>query len=133
MTYDSTLLQTIEQSSQAEKLPACLKRNRLSPDYVFPMTRAQLCLVATLCLLFAWTSFNRLNHTDLWGHLQFGRWIVTHGSLPAVDPFSAEPADAPMVPNAWLAQVIGYQTFAAYGLEGLAFGHALLATLGVGI
>ena len=27
------------------------------------------------------TGVNRLNHTDLWGHLSFGRWIVEHHAL----------------------------------------------------
>jgi hypothetical protein len=133
MTYDSTLMQTLAEPGEPETLPACLTRNNLSPQWFPASTRSQVAMVAVLCTLFAWTSLHRLNHTDLWGHLHFGRWMVEHQSLPGIDPFSAEPVDRPLVPNAWLAQVVGYQTLRCFGLEGLALGHALLATLASGL
>lgn len=133
MTYDTTLHDTLDQRAAHDNLPACLRRDNLSPEWFPASTRAQLALVITLCLVFVWTSFNRLNHTDLWGHLDYGRWMVEHRALPAMDPFAAQPSPQAFVPSAWLAQVIGYETMQKLGLEGLVLGHALLATIAVGV
>ena len=112
-----------------DQLPDCLKRDHLTSPYFPGLTRAALAAVITLCAIFALTSFNRLNHTDLWGHLDFGRWIVEHKALPTVDPFAASPTDTPVLHAAWLSQVTGYGVQTMLGNEGLALGHALLITL----
>ena len=117
----------------ADQLPDCLRRDYLTSPY-FPRTsRGMLTAVITLCAIFVLTSFNRLNHTDLWGHLDFGRWIVQHAAFPVHDPFAANPAQAPVLHAAWLSQVIGYGAQQALGNEGLVLGHALLVTLAAGI
>jgi hypothetical protein len=133
MTYDTTLLETLETKVDHSELPACLTRNRLKSEYFPQFTRSQLALVITLGVLFFWISIHPLHPTDLWGHLNFGRWIVQHQSLPALDPFSAEPLQERWVPSAWLAQVIGYETFELGSYDGLVGGHALLTTLAVGL
>ncbi|HTN77504.1 MAG TPA: hypothetical protein VL096_19735, partial [Pirellulaceae bacterium] len=134
MTYDTTLDDTLSTTPVREVAePACLRRDLLSPDYLPTCTRSQLALVATLCLIFAWTSLNRLNHTDLWGHINFGRWMAQHQSLPAIDPFAAAPSEVVVTHNAWLSQLLGYETLATLGLEGLVLAHATLATLAVGL
>jgi hypothetical protein len=119
-------------------LPACVTRDNLTGPYFPNLSRGGLSAVIVLSAIFALTSFNRLNHTDLWGHLNFGRWIVATGTLPAADPFAAAAnrrehaaaTDSPrMLHAAWLAQVIGYEVQRQFGPEGLVFGHALLVTL----
>jgi hypothetical protein len=117
----------------ADQLPDCLRRDNLTSPYFPSLSGAGLAAVITLCAIFALTSFNRLNHTDLWGHLDFGRWIVQQQSLPAVDPFSAAPTSTPVLNAAWLSQVIGYGVQSTFGDEGLVFGHALLVMLTAGI
>ena len=112
-----------------DQLPDCLKRDHLTSPYFPGLSRAGLAAVITLCAIFALTSFNRLNHTDLWGHLDFGRWIVEHQTLPTHDPFAASPTDTPVLNAAWLSQVAGYGVQTMVGNEGLVFGHALLITL----
>ena len=115
------------------QLPACITRDNLTGP-CFPNTsRATLFAIVALCAVFALTSFNRLNHTDLWGHVNFGRWIAEHQSLPAADPFAAHPSNSAMLHSAWLAQLIGFQVHAAFGNEGLAFGHALVMTAIAGV
>jgi hypothetical protein len=88
-----------------------------------------LAAVAALAAVFIFTSFNRLNHTDLWCHVVFGRWMAEHQALPAVDPLTAEPTTIPVLQAAWLSQVLGYEVERFFGNEGLVFGHALLVTL----
>src|SRR5689334_6454618 len=95
-------------------------------DYFPALTRSDLLVVAVLALAFVVTGMNRLNHTDLWGHLNYGRWIVENGSLPEVDPFASQIPSRPFVDTCWLGQVLGYVTWNVGGNEGLIFGHALL-------
>jgi hypothetical protein len=114
-------------------LPACLLRDNLTSPY-FPNTSlAVLTAISALCAVFALTSIQRLNHTDLWGHVNFGRWMAEHHALPAVDPFAASPSEAPILHAAWLAQLAAYETQHWFGNEGLVFGHALLVTLTAGV
>lgn len=40
-----------------------------------------------LCLTFIAGSTFPMWHTDIWGHLKFGQWIVGHGRLPEYEPF----------------------------------------------
>jgi hypothetical protein len=110
-------------------LPECLRRDHLTSAYFPNTSRAAFATVAALCAVFLATSLNRLNHTDLWGHVSYGRWIAEHRALPAVDPFAASPSTQPVLQHAWLSQLAGYWTKQTLGNEGLAFGHALLVTL----
>lgn len=116
-----------------DQLPDCLKRDHLTSPYFPSLSRAGLAAVVTLCAIFVLTSFNRLNHTDLWGHLDFGRWIVQERALPAHDPFAAAPTATPVLHAAWLSQVIGHGVQKTFGNEGLVFGHALLVLLTAGV
>ncbi|QDU25286.1 hypothetical protein ETAA8_03500 [Anatilimnocola aggregata] len=111
------------------EVPACITRDRLTSPWFPNTSRALLLAIVTAGIVFGLTSFHRLNHTDLWGHLNFGRWIAEHGSLPTSDPFAATPVNQPMLHSAWLSQLIGYEVQHNFGNEGLAFGHALLVTL----
>jgi len=111
--------QTAEESAWLDRLPL-----------IGPQT---LGLVFVLCLVFWLTSVHRLHPTDLWGHLNFGRWIVEHGRLPDADPFRPDLPSERFEPTWWLSQVIGYGWYRLFGLEGLAAGHAVLVTLTVGL
>jgi hypothetical protein len=113
-------------------LPACLTRDNLTSPYFPSLSAAGLHAIIALCAIFALTSFNRLNHTDLWGHVNFGRWIVEHRALPAADPFAAQTSQQAMLHAAWMSQVAGYEVQRIFGNEGLVFGHALLVTLTAG-
>jgi hypothetical protein len=117
----------------ADQLPDCLRRDNLTSPYLPSLTRAGLAAVIALCAIFALTSFNRLNHTDLWGHLDFGRWIAQHQTLPTHDPFAAAPTNTPILNAAWLSQVIGYEVQTTFGNEGLVLGHAMLVMLTAGV
>ena len=138
MAYDTTLDQSLELrqrnlAPEADELPICLTRDNLSSKYFPQCSRTVVSAVAVLCLAFVLTSMNRINHTDSWGHLNFGRWIVTQGGLPHGDPFAAWPGDRAAFLNLpWLAQVCGYLTWSTLGEEGLVLMHALMATAACG-
>jgi hypothetical protein len=120
---------TTKTVAATERLPECITRDNLTSAWFPSIRAATLYAIVALCAVFLLTSFNRLNHTDLWGHLNFGRWIVRHEAFPAFDPFAAEPSSIPALQSAWLSQVIGYEVQQTFGNEGLALGHALLVTL----
>ena len=119
--------------STRDALPECITRDNLTGPYFPSTSSAGLYAVVALAVVFALTSFNRLNHTDLWGHLDFGRWMVENRALPTTDPFAIAPADKPVLNYAWLSQVIGYEVQSRFGNEGLVLGHALLTALTAGI
>ncbi len=98
-------------------------------DIIPGISRAGLAAVIVVSGIWLVTSFNRINHTDLWGHLSFGRWIAQHQELPAVDPFRPHVASEPVLNVYWLGQVLGYYCHEALGLEGLVLAHAALVTL----
>src|SRR6187402_1372663 len=91
-----------------QPIPECIMRDNLTSPYFPNTSKAVLWAVIALCTIFSLTSFNRLNHTDLWGHLNFGRWMAEHHALPTTDPFAAEPTTQPMLHSAWLSQLLGY-------------------------
>ena len=119
--------------SSAHPIPECITRDRLTSPYWPNLSFAGLASVVVLGLVFMLTSFHRLNHTDLWGHLSFGRWIVSHHALPASDPLTAAPSQIAPLHSAWLAQTLGHIVHELFGSEGLVFSHALLVTLTAGV
>lgn len=104
-------------------------RPAVALDRVPGLSRAGLAAVVALGAIFLGTSLHRLNHTDLWAHLSFGRWIVEHGELPSADPFRWDAAAQGFLNVPWLSQVLGYLWHQAFGLEGLVLAHAALVAL----
>ncbi len=136
MAYDTTLDTTDQHSAPAEaatELPACMTRDNLTSPYVPRTSNGLLAAIIVLCVVYVAIGIHRLNHTDLWGHLSFGRWIVQHGQLPAADPFAAEPLAEQVVNVPWLSQLVGYLVHGLAGAEGLVLGHALLITASCGL
>jgi hypothetical protein len=47
-------------------------------------------------------------HTDVWGHLSYGRYIAETGSLPTTEPLLPLARGMPFVDSPWLSQWIGF-------------------------
>ena len=60
-----------------------------------------------------------LGDPDSYSHVEIGRWIIAHGSLPASDPFSFSKHGAPWVPFEWLSEVIYAAVYALAGWPGV--------------
>jgi hypothetical protein len=100
--------------------------------------------IVLLGLVFLLITFVPLWHTDIWGHLAFGRWITDNLRLPHDDPVCAfaEP-EPPSILYCWLGQTSFYLLYhvgellaggdalqrMAGGVELLRLGHALIVVL----
>ena len=42
---------------------------------------------AAVALFFVYHSYLHLFYSDLWGHVAYGDWILTHKQLPTAEPF----------------------------------------------
>ena len=77
--------------------------SRLAPLY---LGAADVLGILMLTGIVVYVSFFPLWHTDLWGHVLSGEWILEHGELPEHEPFTpyADP-NAPAPRTQWLTQV----------------------------
>jgi hypothetical protein len=82
-------------------------------------------LIVLLGLFHAYLSHRPLWHTDLWGHLAYGRLIVARHAIPSTEPFMPLARGVEFVDLSWLSQVVGY---VAYRWEGIAAIQFLYAT-----
>jgi hypothetical protein len=65
---------------------------------------------------------------DYYWHIETGRWIVAHGTLPSTDLFSFTHPDQPWVLHEWLFEVVLYGVFTAFGSFGVKLFCALMGT-----
>lgn len=76
--------------------------------------------VFSLFLLAAVASLRHpLVDTDLWWHLKTGEWIVEHRAVPWQDPFSYTAAGHLWIAYSWLAELLFYGLFRAFGLSAI--------------
>jgi hypothetical protein len=84
----------------------------LAPLYMTTTGVLATVALAALTLLY---SLLPLQHTDVWGHLKLGGWIVENRQLPAHEPYSPytvkDDSEATFQP--WLSQVLYHATFRA--------------------
>ncbi|OYW18201.1 MAG: hypothetical protein B7Z55_11070, partial [Planctomycetales bacterium 12-60-4] len=70
------------------------------------LSLSQVLVVAGFCLFFLYHNYLPLFHSDLWGHVAYGDWILQNGRLPLEDPFTELAAGVPLFATAWLSQVV---------------------------
>ena len=85
----------------------------------------QLLCCAWFACFFIYASYVPLFHTDIWGHVLYGHWILDHQALPTQDPFLPLAEGMPVVDTAWLAQVIFGAVDRWAGPEGISILFAL--------
>jgi hypothetical protein len=90
-------------------------------------------LFVGLAAFFVYLSHRPLWHTDLWGHLAYGRLIVAQRNIPATEPLLPLCQGVPFVDFSWLSEVIGYLAERCRGVEALQFLYATAVIIGVGL
>jgi len=84
-----------------------------------------LLIALITAALFVTLAQRPLSHTDLWGHLAYGRYYEQLG-FPQSEPFLTHSTDAPYVATSWLSQWLGYQIHQVGGPTTLQFTYAAL-------
>jgi len=112
-----TLLEPEPQTADVESSPASVLEDRIPPH--LQLSRRTAGTVLGLGLVYFWFCLKPLWHTDLWGHLAYGRYLWTQGAMPATEPLMPLARGVPFVDTAWLSQLIGYGTYEALGIAGL--------------
>jgi hypothetical protein len=78
-----------------------------------------LLVTGLFATLFLALNYIPLRNTDLWSHVEYGKWILAHAALPAFDPWLPLAEGMPVVDTAWLAQAALAQMEIWCGVEGL--------------
>ena len=83
---------------------------------------AGLGLAAIAIFLFSLAAFSprALGDGDTWSHVATGEWIIAHGAVPRVDPFSYSMPGAPWTAHEWLSEVLLALAFRFGGWSGVA-------------
>ncbi|MCG6156888.1 hypothetical protein [Rubinisphaera margarita] len=93
------------------------------------LSRSTTIWVCIVGLIYAVLSYHPLWHTDLWGHLSYGRYIVQQGEIPTTEPLLPLCQGMPFVDTAWLSQVIAYFGYQELGVTALRFLFAFSLTV----
>ena len=98
---------------------------RLIPGYEwYKSPRSVLLFVALGGAVLCFYGRQPLSHTDLWGHLAYGRLICETGRIPATEPFMPLARGVPLVDTAWLSQLVAYLVISGSGPAGIQLLHA---------
>jgi hypothetical protein len=98
----------------------------------FQLRASTAGFVFLLSLTFVFFNLLPLSHTDLWGHLSYGRVIATERAIPLTEPLMPLSEGVPFVDGAWLTQVLGYGAWTIGGRAAMAFLFALSITFSCG-
>jgi hypothetical protein len=112
-------------------MPRCLPDEAESTR--FNLSPAGLGLWCALCVFFVYLSHRPLWHTDLWGHLGYGRLLVARGAIPATEPLMPLSQGVAFVDFSWLSEVLAYFAFAWQGVPALTFLYASAVTACIGL
>lgn len=89
----------------------------------------QTLVIAGFCVLFLYHNYLPLFHSDLWGHVSYGEWMLEHRQLPQEDPFTPLAEGVPVVATAWLSQIWLAQIVRSGDVEWIAHAFAITVLL----
>lgn len=111
----------------------CLNKLKVRTPLWPRLSKATGGWTVLLGVLFVFLSYRPLYHTDLWGHLAYGRWISEYGALPLTEPLLPLCEGVPTVDTAWLSQVIGFGMYQRFGVTAMQFLYAVPITVAFGL
>jgi hypothetical protein len=89
-------------------------------------------LLVALAAFFVYLSHRPLWHTDLWGHLAYGRQIAAFG-IPETEPLLPLCQGVTFVDFSWLSELLAYHAYAWRGAAALQFAYAGSVTFCVAV
>ncbi len=72
----------------------------------FALSWQQCLMCGCFAIFFVYLSYIPLFHSDIWGHVLYGQWILEHAAIPQSDPFLPLAEGVRVVDTGWLSQVI---------------------------
>lgn len=88
------------QEAPALSSPSALANQRLAVHWtVIPA-------VAFFAAFYTYLSYIPLFHTDIWGHVAYGKWMLEHRALPTEDPFLPLSEGMRVIDSSWLSQLL---------------------------
>lgn len=102
-------------------------------DTLLQIGWGRFALFTGCATFFIYLSHRPLWHTDLWGHLAYGRLIVIRGAIPTTEPLMPLCQGVPFIDFSWLSQVIGRAAARGHGVEALQFLYACAVTACIGL
>ena len=123
------------ESSDEEHDPSVADASLLEDKFPewFRTSAAAAGLVALVSFTFLLFNLRPLWHTDLWGHLSYGRHIWNSGALPSTEPLMSLAVGSSFVDSSWLCQVLGYGAWLVGGKAALASGFGAVVALALGL
>ena len=109
----------LEHDPSAELVPALSRR--------WVLGWRHLAIITWFSLFFLYYNYIPLFHSDIWGHVSYGHWMLDHGSLPEQDPFVRLAEGVPAINTAWLGQVVLAWSESVGGAEAISHLFALCA------
>ncbi|MFN0199703.1 MAG: hypothetical protein ACKVT0_23355 [Planctomycetaceae bacterium] len=82
---------------------------------------------AMLALWFIYMNYMPLFHTDLWGHVNYGHWMLEHRQLPQEDPILTNAEGVDIIASAWFSQILMALIQRAGGDEWLSHSFAFIS------
>jgi hypothetical protein len=82
-------------------------------------TARRLAILIALYTIPAIVVMRPVDDLDIWWHLRTGQWIVEHGRVPTIDPYSIPGQGKPWAAYSWLFAVVVYHLHHAMGLAGI--------------
>jgi hypothetical protein len=67
--------------------------------------------------------------TDLWGHICFGKEILSLMAIPATDPYSYTAYGHAWINHEWISEVLMWTTFNLFGAPGLLIGKMIVGLI----
>ena len=129
----STTVETVKNddpvSVESQELPDARALEDKTPVWMRMPAKSALFVVTLGALMISVFSSRPLWPTDLWDHVNYGNWMLSHGRIPRVEPLMPLAEGVPMVTCAWLSQLGLAALFTSQGFAGLQFVYGLLVVL----
>jgi len=93
----------------------------------------QAAFVSFLCVVYFVLNIPLIWHTDVWGHLAYGRQITAAKSLPTTEPLMALSEGVRFLDTAWLTQVAAFAAYEQFGVLSLTFMYSVSITACIGL